>query len=139
MGLGDNYLKPEVAVKQFHPRNAYRSPASRGVVPKTLLPEFNKLAYKLWDAKFDLEDAKKDSLDAENEGQDPASIVDDGDLDDKEGLMLPAAIVKYKEQMKEYRTSLEAIPKLFVDKGLLSGNADVSLDDVIPEKVIKGV
>jgi len=139
MGLGGNYLKPEVAAKQFHPRNAYRSPASRGVVPKTLLPEFNKLAYKLWDAKFDLEDAKKDSLDAENEGQDPASIVDDGDLDDKEGLMLPAAIVKYKEQMKEYRTSLEAIPKLFVDKGLLSGNADVSLDDVIPEKVIKGV
>ena len=102
MGLGDNYLKPEVAVKQFHPRNAYRSPASRGVVPKTLLPEFNKLAYKLWDAKFDLEDAKKDSLDAENEGQDPASIVDDGDLDDKEGLMLPVAIVKYKKQVKEY-------------------------------------
>ena len=34
---------------------------------------------------------------------------------------------------------MEAIPKLFADKGLLGGNADVSLDDVIPEKVVKGV
>ena len=28
-GLGDVYKKPEVAQKQFHPRIAWRSPASR--------------------------------------------------------------------------------------------------------------
>jgi len=85
-------------------------PASRGVVPKTLLPKFSKMVYKLWDAKFDLEDAEKDSLDVKDEGQDPASIVDDGALGAKEGLMLLAAIVQYKKPVKEHQTSLEAIP-----------------------------
>ena len=85
-------------------------PASRGVVPKTLLPKFSKMVYKLWDAKFDLEDAEKDSLDVKGEGQDPASIVDDGELGAKEGLMLLAAIVQYKKPVKEHQTSLEAIP-----------------------------
>lgn len=139
MGLGDAYRPPRVARKQFHPRIASRSPSSRGVVPKKLRPKYNKIMGRLALEKDDLEDAVEDVKDAAKAGLNPADVVDDGELGKKKGLKLPEAIKEYQKEIDKDRGELAKIPTVFPDKGILGGGADDSLDDIIPNAVVKEV
>ncbi len=113
LGMADAFKLPIQFKKQFHPRVRYRSPTSRGQVPKTQQKKWKKLMDKLYDTKYDLDDAKM--------------------------LNLPQDVAKYRQKAKELRKKLARIPTLFEDRPFFGGRSGDSWDDLIPEAVVNSV
>jgi len=113
LGMADAFKLPIQFKKQFHPRVRYRSPTSRGQIPKTQKKKWKKLMDKLYDTKLDLDNAQV--------------------------LNLPKDVAKYKQKAKELRKKIAKIPTLFEDRQFLGGRSGDSWDDLIPEAVVNGV